>query len=180
MTMTRQQIINDIIERWATQFLTDIRAEAARIPRASGAGADSFDIQLMSMSSAGVAQIMVDFKDYLRLRDMRRTTRDKYMDKDALARLKEWIERKGIQNFLSGYKYPLQVRRKGGGLVDVSTTRIINNIAWGISSKKNKIKPVKWYNRKKGTDIYRLYSRLVTALVESSMDELKSQYTRTS
>lgn len=172
--MTKEELINSIIEDWATDFLIELKKEAARINRSSGEGADSFDVDFMRMSSAGVAQIMVDFRDYLRLRDMRRTSRENHLGKDALARLKKWIEREGVQNFLSGYKYPTKVRKKGGRLADVSTTRIINNIAWGISVKKSKIKPVRWYNRKKGHEIYRLYGSLVNAIADQSMKEMKA------
>lgn len=171
--MKKEEVINQILTEWATEFIKQLKKEAAKIPQSSGEGARSFDIELMKMSSAGVAQIMVDFADYLRIRDMRRTMREDFLGKDSLARIKKWIERKGLQNFMAGYKQPTTVRKKGGRFVDVSTTRIINNIAWGISVKKSKIKPVRWYNRTKGQQIYNLYGRAVNALVESSMEELK-------
>jgi hypothetical protein len=96
-----------------------------------------------------------------------------------------------VSNFLSGYKYPTKVmsreiigskdgigissRRK---LVDVSTTRIINNIAWGILRKRGrwgkKRKP--WYNRLKGSSIYALYAKLVDGVIENSLKEAKQKY----
>lgn len=168
------QILNDIMERWAADFVSQLRQEAAKVPRGFGDGANSFDIEFMRMSSAGVATIMVDFKDHLRMRDMRRTNRENPFDNKTIERIKKWVEQKGVQKFMAKYKYPTQVRKKGGGFVDVSTTRILNNIAWGISVKKSRIKPVKWYNRTKGYEIYQLYGSLVNKLVEVSMEEMKN------
>ena len=173
-----KQAIDTVLEDWAYQFISSIQKRAAAIPSATGAGASSFDIDVLKTSSSGAAMVIADFADYLRHFDMRPANRrEKNFNADTMQRLKDWIERKGVTNFLKGYKYPTQVREKGGRIVDVSTTRIINNIAWGISRTRKRSKRIKWYNSKKGGDVYRLYAKLVDAVVEAGMREIKENIT---
>lgn len=170
--MTREDAINQAIQEWAETFITDVRNKARTLPKATGDGQDSFDINVVKATSATAALVIADFASYLRLFDMRLNKRNTDVDPLGIDALKKWITTKGVSKFLSGYKYPLQVR-KGGRLVDVPVTRIINNIAWGISKKKRPLKRTKWYNKSKGTSIYQLYGKLVDVVVDYSMKEVK-------
>jgi len=170
--MTKEDAINAAIQEWAEIFINDIRNKARNLPKATGAGQDSFDVNLIKATSATAAVVITDFAAYLRLFDMRMKKRNTDLDPLGIDALKKWITTKGVSGFLSGYKYPLQVR-KSGRLVDVPVTRIINNIAWGISKKKRPLKRNKWYNKTKGTSIYQLYGKLVDVVVEYSLKDVK-------
>lgn len=172
--MTREDVMNEAIKEWAEQFINDVRNKARTIPKATGQGQESFDIDMIKATSGTAAVVLTDFAGYLRLHDMKLKKRNSDLDPMGIDALKKWITAKGIGNFLSGYKYPLQVRR-GGTLVDVPVTRIINNIAWGISKKRNPMKRKAWYNKTKGTSIFRLYSKLVDVVVEHSLKEMKEK-----
>lgn len=175
--MTREDVINTEVAAWAATFIKDIQdAATAKIRKDTGDGAASFDLDVVKAAGASAAIVVTNFQDHLRYFDMRRVERSSNIDPNGMERLKQWIERKGISSFLKGYKYPTEVKR-GGSLVAVDATRIINNIAWGISVKKKKLKRSKWYNQQKGSDIYRLYARLVDKVVEHSLSTMADNVT---
>lgn len=173
--MTREQIIEDITEDWARQFIADIRTAAQKLSKDTGTGAESFDAQVEKASGAAAAVVITDFAEYLRLFDMRSLKREKNFTPAAMERIRKWIERKGVSNFMKKYKYPTEVRKKGQ-LVSVPTTRIINNIAWGISAAKRRAKRVRWYNQKKGSDLYKLYAALVNGVTTHALSEIAAHY----
>jgi len=172
---TREAVINEVTEAWAKEFIQDVaQAAATKVKKDTGEGAASFDVDVLKATSATAAVVITNFADHMRLFDMRKVERQSDLTPEGLERIKKWVERKGISNFLKGYQYPTQVRR-GGNIVDVSTTRIINNIAWGISKKRKKLKRQQWYNKQKGSDIYQLYAKLVDAVVEHSLNDINYQ-----
>lgn len=176
--MTRDEVINDVVTEWAREFIRDIQdAAATKLRKDTGDGIASFDVDVVKAAGASAAVVVTNFQDHLRYFDMRRVERSSNIDPDGMERLKKWIERKGISSFLKGYKYPTEVMR-GGSLVAVPATRIINNIAWGISVKRKKLKRAKWYNQQKGSDIYRLYAKLVDKVVEHSLMDVKENVTK--
>jgi hypothetical protein len=175
--MTREDVINAEVAEWAATFIKDIQdAAATKLRKDTGDGVASFDIDVVKAAGASAAIVVTNFQDHLRYFDMRKVERSSNIDANGMERLKKWIERKGISSFLKGYKYPTEVMR-GGSLVSVPATRIINNIAWGISAKRKKLKRAKWYNQQKGSDIYRLYARLVDKVVEHSLTSMAENVT---
>jgi hypothetical protein len=171
--MSNQDIINEVTETFAREFMTGLQRQASsRIKEDTGSGNKSFDVDFVKGAAGSAAILTTEFASHLRLFDMKKVSRQSQLDPRGIGLLKEWIERKGVSNFMKKYNEPTKVRRKGQ-LVDVSTTRIINNIAWGISRKKKPLKRKKWYNTKKGGSIYTLYARLMDAVIENSMKEMK-------
>lgn len=171
--MDYSAIINPIIEDWITDFLLDLQDRAReKIGTDTGAGANSIDAAVIKATAQSGAQIAVSMSAHLRMYDMRKTQRESNLAHQELEEIKAWIERKGVNNFLAKYKYPTTVT-KGGVTTPVPMKRIINNIAWGISRKKGKLKRKKWYNRYKGKQTYRLYAKLLDAVIDASMDGIK-------
>lgn len=169
--MTNQDVINQVSQEFAEEFIRSLE-EAAK-NKVTGSGSDrDFDVDFVKGASGAAATIVAQFQSHLRLYDMKKVVRKSNLDPAGIAQIKAWIERKGVSSFLAKYKYPTQVR-KGGVLVSVPQTRIINNIAWGISNSRRKIKRKKWYNTKKGGSIYTLYARLVDAVLENSLKQAK-------
>lgn len=171
--MDYSAIINPIIEQWTTEFIMDLQDRAKdRLGNDTGAGPKSIDAAVLKASAQSSAQIIIAMNDHLRLYDMRNAKRDRNLAPQEVEDIKSWIERKGVSNFLSGYKYST-TKTKGGLTSPVSIKRIINNIAWGISKKKKKIKRKRWYNKYKGKQIYRLYSQLLDAVLNANMEDIK-------
>lgn len=172
--MTNDEIIQQICEEFSQELTESLRAAAAtKVGKDTGGGVASFDADVLKGVSSAAAVVITEFQSHMRLYDMRKVVRSSGLDPRGLSSLKEWIERKGVGSFLKGYKQKTTVRQKGGTFVTVPVTRIINNIAWGISMKKKPLKRKKWYNTKKGGSIYTLYARLVDAVIENSLQEVK-------
>lgn len=167
--MDNNEVINKVCEEFAEQFINSLqRSATSRIDTDQ-----KFDVDFIKSVSGSAAVITAEFAAHLRLFDMRKVSRQSGFDKRGIASIKQWIERKGVSSFLKGYKYPTQVKKKGGVMASVPVTRIINNIAWGISQKKKPLKRKKWYNSQKGSSVYALYARLVDAVLDNSLKEMK-------
>jgi hypothetical protein len=166
----KERIINEIIMEWGEEFVTDLQSQARK--RLKAEGADDMDISVIRATASSAAIIMLDFGEYLRYYDMRKVHRDSNLSPEGIERIKEWIKKEGVENFLSGYKYPTTVT-KGGIERPVPITRILNNIAWGISVKKRRLKRKKWYNKNKGTAVYKLYFDLINAIIDNALQEHK-------
>lgn len=172
--MTNNEIIQDITDDFALELINDLQALAAqRVGKYTGAGVQSFDADVIKGLSSSAAVVITQFQSHLRLYDMRKVVRTSGLDPKGISLIKEWIKRKGVANFMKGYTQKTEVRQKGGAIVPVSVTRIINNIAWGISQKKKPLKRKKWYNQRKGSSIYALYAKLVDSVIENSLKEAK-------
>lgn len=85
--------------------------------------------------------------------------------------IKEWIQDKGLASFSAGYK------RK----IPVSSTKLINAIAWGIARSKIKkqTKPRRWYSKSRGRDINQLYDKLVERYQDYILTNQKSLFNGT-
>lgn len=169
--MDKEKIINDIIQEWGEEFVYDLQ-ERARKKIGSDKGADDMDISVIRATASSAAIILLDFDAYLRFYDMRNVTRNNFITPEGIERLKEWIKDKGVNNFLSGYKYPTTVT-KGGVTTPVPITRILNNIAWGISVKKRRLRRREWYNKSKGSAVQKLYYDLIDAIINNAIEEHK-------
>jgi hypothetical protein len=175
--MTNNEVIQQITEEFAQELITDLQAAAQKVGKDTGSGQQSFDADVLKGLSSSAAVVITQFQSHMRLYDMRKVVRTSGLDPRGISAIKEWIERKGVSSFLKGYTQKTEVRQKGGAFVPVPITRIINNIAWGISRKKKPLKRKKWYNQKKGSSIYALYAKLVDGVIENSLKEAKETYT---
>ncbi len=171
--MIDNKIITDIVQNWADDFLSDIE-ERAREKVSSSDG--NFDIQVVKNALTSGTMVIMNFDSHLRLFDMKRVKRERNLGPIGIERIKDWIQRKGVQSFLKKYPYPLNVR-KSGQVVPVPITRILNNIAWGISRKKKKLRRKKWYNQQKGSKVYKLYFDLIDTVVDAAIKEHKTSIT---
>jgi hypothetical protein len=169
--MTKEDVINRVLEEWLDEFVGDLQARAReRVPQASGEGAASFNSSMVRASLNQAAVASVAFREYMRLFDMRKVERSKNLGPEGIERIKRWIQKKGISNFMSGYKYPTTYKFKPG---TVPEKTILNNIAWGISRKKKRIKRRQWYNKMKGSQVYSLYFKILDEVMPILLEEAK-------
>lgn len=174
--MDISKTINPIIAEFTTEFILDLQ-DAARKRVGSKESAQKIDGAVLRATATRGATIMIDFAEHLRFYDMRNVQRRNQLTPRGIERIKEWIQEKGISSFLKGYKYPL-TRKIGGRSTPVPMNRILNNIAWGIARKRSKLRRRRWYNKLKGTSTYKLYARLVDAVLEESLIDIKSNLSK--
>lgn len=169
--MTKEQIIDQVLTKWAEEFLQDLKVNAGRLPSDTGDGTRSFVIN--AETSSDRATMMLSFKEYLRYFDMRNNTlrRDKDFDPAGMERMKDWVKR-NLGKLMSGYTHPVNYKYKDG---QVPESRIINNIAWGISKKRERLKRRQWYTKLKAQKQYALYYRLLDELLPAMLAEAKSR-----
>jgi hypothetical protein len=174
--MNKEEIINHVLEDWSTQFLRELESSAvAKLRSDTGQGLSSFDTQVVrAQVRDGVratAAVMVGFQEYLRYFDMsnRNLRRDKDLTPDGIERMKDWVKR-NLDKLLAGYQGPKTYKIKPG---NVPESRIINNIAWGISKKRTRLKRKQWYVKLKATSQYQLYYRLLDELMPVMIQEMK-------
>ena len=176
--MTKEEIINKVLEDWAAEFLKEIEASAkSQLPADTGEGGDSFDTSVIRArlkdGATTTATVMASFNSYMRYFDMgnRSMRRGKDFDDAGMERLKDWVSRH-LSELKGGYKQPLVYKYKPGTIPD---SRIINNIAWGISKTKRRIKRKRWYVKLKATKQYALYYQLLDELMPVMLEEAKKK-----
>ena len=172
--MTKDEIMNKVLQEWASDFLADLeRSAVTKLPSDSGEGARSFDVDVLKAGASTAAQVMVSFQNYLRYFDMsnKNLRRDRDLSPDSLDDIKAWVER-NMDKLLPGYKGPTEYKHKPG---NVPTKTIINNIAWGISKKRNRIKRKQWYVKLKATRQYQLYFQLLDELLPVMLAEVRNR-----
>ena len=103
----------------------------------------------------------------------RNLRRDKDLPPEGIERMKDWA-RRNIDKLLPGYKGPTTYKHKAG---NVPLKTIINNIAWGISKKRSRLKRKQWYNKLKSSNQYDLYFKLLDELMPVLMEEMKARAT---
>lgn len=168
---TKEEVINSILEDWTDEFIRDLQASAKdKIKEFTGEGHRSFNISMVKAAAGTAAQITVYFADHLRYFDMRRVQRQKGLPADEIERLKAWVKKKGIQAFMKKHNEPTTYKTKPG---NVPETRIINNIVWGISRKKKKLRRRAWYKAVKNEGMRNMYLDLIDALMPFLIEEMK-------
>ena len=172
--MTKEDLINKVLQEWAAEFLSDLeRSAATKLPKDTGSGAQSFDTSILRAGASTAAQVIVSFQSYLRYFDMsnKNLRRDKDLPPDSLEQIKEWVER-NMDKLLPGYKGPTEYKHKPG---NIPTKTIINNIAWGISKKRTRIKRKQWYTKLKASRQYALYFQLLDELLPVMLTEVRNR-----
>lgn len=175
--MNKQEIIDEVILDWAANFMAELESSArSNIRQDTGAGAvfDTDYIRAKIAKGANVtATVMVGFKAYMRYFDMsnRNLRRDKDLSPDGIERMKDWVKR-NLDLLLPGYPGPTTYKYKPG---TVPEKTIINNIAWGISKRRTRLKRRQWYVKLKATEQYKLYYRLLDELLPVMLAEVKGK-----
>lgn len=170
--MSKEEIINEVLEDWAAEFLRDVETAARlKLPSDTGSGNNSFSTDVIRAEANTLAQVMVGFQNYLRYFDMgnKNLRRDKDYGPDGMERIKDWV-RRNLDKLLPGYGGPVTYKHKAGS---VPVTTIINNIAWGMSKKRTRIKRRQWYVKLKASSQYKLYYRLLDELMPVMLEEMK-------
>lgn len=165
---TVNDVINQELADWAISFINNRREAASVIPQASGKGARSFEHEVIKAAASEVARVLFAFEAHMRLADMRKLN---WKQQPPTQDIIDWIKQRGVGKFLAGFERKYSLPK--------SNTRLLNQIAWGIVKKKaktNKRKRHKWYNKSKERDISRLYSRLLYALSENQLQNIKKQF----
>jgi hypothetical protein len=176
--MTKQEIINEVLQEWADGFLRELEQSAAgKLRQDTGSGQRSFDTNMIKAKltdGANVtAMVMVGFNNYMRYFDMsnRNLRRDKDLSPEGIESIKEFVKR-NLNKLLPGYTGATTYKYKPG---TVPEKTIINNIAWGISKKRTRIKRKQWYVKLKASEQYKLYYRLLDELLPVMLAEVKNK-----
>jgi hypothetical protein len=171
--VTKQDIINEVLQDWAADFLRSLESSAGKLNSDTGAGQQSFDTSVIKAGANTAAAVMVGFNNYLRYFDLsnRNLRRDRDLSPDGIDRMKEWVSR-NLDKLLPGYQGATTYKYKAG---TVPMKNIINNIAWGISKKRTRLKRKQWYAKLKATEQYKLYYRLLDELLPVMMAEMKGK-----
>jgi hypothetical protein len=161
--METHQVINEAIREWAPDFVQQLIESAEKhIDPATGSDSN-IRAEIVRASLSTAAEVIVSFKTYLRLFDMRRVDRSTMVNVDDL---RDWVRRVGPDKFIAKYK----------GRTDISETQLINNIAWSIARKKRKHRRRRWYNQLKGQEVYSLYFTILGRMQREALREAKADY----
>ncbi len=173
--MTKEEIINEVMRDWATDFLRELESTAkSKLPTDTGEGQTSFDASVKDAVTQGastVAQVMVGFREYMRYFDMINYSRSNYLDPHGLERMKDWV-RRNLSKLLTGYQGQIYYKKRPGMIPE---KRLINNIAWGISTIKGRTKRKQWYAKLKGSHQYQLYFKMLDELMPVMLEEVKGK-----
>lgn len=172
--MTKEELINRVLTEWATDFIGDAAASArSKLGTDTGAGGNSFDVNVVRAAANQSAAVIVSFNSYLRYFDMsnRNLRRDGDLSPEAIEDTKEWV-RRNLSKLMAGYKGQTAYVNKA---TPYPVSRIINAIAWGISKKKKRPKRRQWYSKLKGERQYKLYYQLLDELLPMMLSEVKSR-----
>jgi hypothetical protein len=148
------------IADWMQAFQHDmIRGFDESIQKAKLSNTDELRQSLRSKAhtdeARGIFFMVVYFKTYGRLQDMRRHYDGKAGGEEMVQALWEWAQKRGVDKFVKG-KY-------NDMFEGVAASRILNAIAWGTIKKYNQKSPRKrsWYNKTKSRMIEKGYVQLL-------------------
>lgn len=163
--MQPREVIHQVLQDWAPEFVQN-RIEGARSADLV-ASQDLVKSMRSEVTSAlkEVQSFFFQMEAYGRILDMRGVNRARQVPIDEI---KEWIEDVGIGKFRSGF-----ARRNR---VPEDRNQLLNQIAWGIAIKrqqKKRFKRRRWYSKAREEDFDTLYQRLMDALAENTLTDIK-------
>lgn len=168
----RADVINRVMDEWSDGFVAALEAQAkSRLRDDTGQGTSSFDHTEIKAGLDRAAQIQVSFYEYLRYFDMRNSNlrRDRDLSPEGIETIKEWVDR-NYNELIGGYAGKTVSPKTG---YPIPRTRIINNMAWGISKKRTRIKRKQWYNKLKSQKQYQLYFTMLDELLPVMLEQTK-------
>ena len=165
--MTILDTISEEALDFVKQFVSQRRAALQkRKAVASGNLIDSIAYDVESTKQA--VNILLAFEDYGRIIDMRNSSVNyDGFGKNAIDQIINWVEKKGVNNFISGYlqrrKYPPR-----------QYARLISSIAWGIAIKrsKGKFRRKTWWNKAKTAAVANLVNQVAAALPDTTAENI--------
>jgi hypothetical protein len=167
----RAEVINRVLTEWSVQFVNQVEAQARlKIKADTGEGGSSFDQSIIKAGINNAASVLLSFNEYLRYFDMRNSAlrRDGDLGPKGLERMSEWVDR-NYNKLIGGYNGPV-TKRSGE---PIARQRIVNNMAWGISKKRTRLKRAQWYNKLKSSEQYNLYFKMLDELLPVMLEETK-------
>lgn len=170
MKQELDNMISETSEHWAERWLTARIAKLEKTgAKSSGQLKRSFGSRIVRGQDGAAVRIEIGFEEHGRYIDMKRIEHDKW-GRNALERLVDWIERKGIERFAPGFlkKYNLKKQPKG----------IVNNIAWGImvNRSKGKFRRKKWYAAAKEAGVTELFNEVAANIPDQVIDGFKKSF----
>lgn len=161
------ELINDVIAKWAVEELKYYKERAAQIPSASGAGKKDISVEMVKATANNIAVVSFAFHDYMRYREMRNYDTSHFPLEEA----KKWIEEKGVQKFIGKYQ-----KLSGRKRLPSDNKLLINQIAWGIvRGKRGPRRPRHWYNRRKWKGINVLWTRILDEIGDAILQNMKRE-----
>ena len=163
---TEQDFINFVLREFAEQLIEQ-RIENVRKTKAVASNElmDSYAFEIRKATTQQIANALFAFEARGRYLDMRRINRTNLIPIDVL---KEWILKKGLENF----------KRRPSGPANrkpISDRRFLHELAWGISIKKRGGKH-KRKKLQKGFEglLQEMMSTLRFGYLDRTLDEIKS------
>lgn len=178
MSVSIIQTIDEEALKFAREFIT--QRKAALLSRKANASGDliaSLDYEATKQSIDEAASLLLIFADHGRFIDMRNSSihydHDKW-GRDAMERMQNWVQKKGISNFLNGW-----LKGRGQTYTHQSYDKIIKSIAWGIVATRTsgRFRRKVWWNKAKSAKINELVNDIAAKLPESAAKDIKNTFT---
>ena len=163
-------IINEESLKFVQTFVAQRKAALQkRKANVSGELLRSLEFDVVKNATRQAVDILIAFNDEGRIIDMRQSSIH-YDGLPLIDRLKIWVEKKGVNGFLNGYKD----RRK---YYPRDYNKLLTSIAWGIAinRSKGKFKRKTWWNKAKTAAIADLVNKIAAALPDPVLDNLKKE-----
>ena len=163
---------------WVQHFITQRKAAlmSGKKGNASGDLLRSFEIEADKMSREEGVALLIAFNEEGRLIDMQ--PKNLHYDawgRNSISRLEQWIQKRGIGNFMPGYikRHPNFGARTG------NLQRMISDVAWGIAISRTQGKfrrTKKWWNASKTAGTYELINKLAIAMPTPIIETFKESF----
>lgn len=166
LTKSINDEIAEISRQWAAKFLAGRRSTLNRRKiKASGSLIDSLESEVGIDEVEQAVRILIAFNEEGRIAEMRRIHHDKW-GRNAMTRLENWVQDKGLQNFAPGFL----ARRR----LKTAPKDIINQIAWGIMVTRagGKFRRKPWWAKAKTAGVTDLYNQAAVASLDKSAEGL--------
>jgi hypothetical protein len=174
--------ITDAIDAQSIAFAqTFIEQRKAALTRkkatTTGELSDSLDFEMTKQAGEEAASLLLMFSDHGRFLDMKPQSFHYEHDqwgRNAIERLQNWIERKGVSKFMEGW-----LKKRGLIKTAQSYQKVLNSIAWGIalSRTKGEMRSKKWWNKSKTAGTANLQNNVVAALYEPVIETIVEELT---
>lgn len=158
---------------FGTTFKEERKAFLAQQISASGDLAQSIEYKLDEQAREDTARLMLNFNDYGRFIDMKRlkaVVPSGGIESEYVQLLMKWIQERGLTGKLVDgvmKKYNLKF----------ATPDLLGRIAMGIAiNRAKKVKPRKWYNKRKTAGITDVFNKVVAKLPRETKDIIHQQF----
>lgn len=171
LTPEMKEALNKTVEEWAEKFKKQRYDSLSRREKsASGDLSRSFRYQLHKHTEGEVSDLLFYFMTHGRWLDMKNLQMGN-PSKEYIDNVVAWMEQKGITNdLILGWH-----SKNGDRVVPIDIER---RIAWGIIiSRARKAKRWRWYNKQKQGALTELNTRVMLALTQPLLTDVKALLT---